>query len=167
MSMFFVVSGMSLDIRSLSTAGVIGLAYFGIRIAGKYAGTYLSSLAVGAPKEVRNYLGLALIPQAGVAIGLAFLGQRLLPDEMGSLLLTIILSSSVLYELIGPAAAKGALFWSGAIRPVSTALESAAAPEPEKLSDAAATVPETASDGMPEPSAQRPIVLSPGKPIAK
>lgn len=167
MSMFFVVSGMSLDIRSLGTAGVIGLAYFGIRIAGKYAGTYLSSLAVGAPKEVRNYLGLALIPQAGVAIGLAFLGQRLLPDEMGSLLLTIILSSSVLYELIGPAAAKGALFWSGAIHPVSTALESAAAPEPEKLSDASATVPETASDGMPEPSAQRPIVLSPGKPIAK
>ena len=51
-------------------------------------------------------MGLALIPQAGVVIGLAFLGQRLLPAEIGNLLLTIILSSSVLYELVGPASAK-------------------------------------------------------------
>lgn len=116
MSMFFVVSGMSLDLSSIQTAGVIGLAYFFIRIIGKYAGTYFSSLAVGFSRPIRKYLGLALIPQAGVAIGLAFLGQRILPGETGDLLLTIILSSSVLYELVGPAAAKGALFLSGTIR---------------------------------------------------
>lgn len=116
MSLFFVVSGMSLDISSIKSAGLIGLAYFFIRIVGKYAGTYFSAMAVGTSKSIRNYLGLALIPQAGVAIGLAFLGQRMLPPEMGNLLLTIILSSSVLYELIGPAAAKGALFLSGTIQ---------------------------------------------------
>ena len=115
MSLFFVVSGMSLDISSIKSAGLIGLAYFFIRIVGKYAGTYFSAMAVGTSKSIRNYLGLALIPQAGVAIGLAFLGQRMLPPEMGNLLLTIILSSSVLYELIGPACAKIALSKSGAI----------------------------------------------------
>ena len=60
-------------------------------------------------------MGLALIPQAGVAIGLAFLGQRLLPPETGNLMLTIILSSSVLYEMVGPISAKAALFLSGSI----------------------------------------------------
>ncbi len=68
------------------------------------------------PAKTRDWLGVTLIPQAGVAIGLAFLGCRLLPAETGEMLLTIILSSSVLYELIGPACAKAALFRrSGAI----------------------------------------------------
>ena len=65
------------------------------------------------PPEVRNYLGLALIPQAGVAIGLAALGARTLGGETGSHLETIILASSVLYELVGPACAKLSLYLSG------------------------------------------------------
>ena len=116
LSMFFVVSGMNLDIRSFSTLGVIGAAYFIIRIAGKYLGAFLGSSIVKTTKEVRNYLGLALIPQAGVAIGLAFLGRRVLTSAMGDMLLAVILSSSVLYELIGPVSAKIALVRSGAIK---------------------------------------------------
>lgn len=114
--MFFVVSGMSLNIRSFGSLGIIGLAYFGIRIAGKYLGAYLGCMAAKTSATIRNYLGLALIPQAGVAIGLAFLGKRVLPNELGNMLLTIILSSSVLYELIGPVSAKMALLHSGDIR---------------------------------------------------
>ena len=72
---------------------------------------------------VRNYLGLALIPQAGVAIGLAALGARTLGGTMGSDLQTIILASSVLYELIGPGCAKLALYLS---RSYSTKLEDVA-----------------------------------------
>lgn len=113
---FFVVSGMNLDISTFSTLGIVGAAYFIIRIAGKYLGAYLGCVIAKTAKEVRNYLGLALIPQAGVAIGLAFLGKRILPDRMGNMLLTIILSSSVLYELIGPACAKIALIYSGSIK---------------------------------------------------
>ena len=64
---------------------------------------------------MKSLLGLALIPQAGVAIGLAFLAQRILPPDMGDMLLTIILASSVLYELAGPGAAKCALVLSGEI----------------------------------------------------
>ena len=67
---------------------------------------------VRTEKRIRNYLGLALIPQAGVAIGLAELGARTIGGEMGEALRTIILASSVLYELIGPACAKLSLYLS-------------------------------------------------------
>lgn len=116
MSMFFIISGMNLDVTAISTAGVIGLSYFFIRILGKYAGAYIGCALTGMSKPITKYIGLALIPQAGVAIGLAFLGQRLLPPEIGSLMLTIILSSSVLYELVGPACAKASFFLSGTIK---------------------------------------------------
>lgn len=115
MSIFFIVSGMNLDLRALETVGIIGISYFAVRIVGKYAGTYVGCLLTGSSREMRNYMGLALIPQAGVAIGLAFLGQRLLPTETGNLMLAIILSSSVLYEMIGPISAKLALVFSGSI----------------------------------------------------
>ena len=121
LSIFFVVSGMNLDIGSFGTLGIIGVAYFFIRIIGKYFGAYFGCMMAGTTKAVRNYLGLALVPQAGVAIGLAFLGRRLLHESSGNMLLTIILSSSVLYELIGPASAKFALFRSGAIKQESLA----------------------------------------------
>jgi len=116
LSVFFVVSGMNLDISSFSTLGIIGISYFIIRIAGKYLGAFLGCIITKTTKEVRNYLGLALIPQAGVAIGLAFLGRRILNGTMGNMLLTIILSSSVLYELVGPVSAKIALLRSGSIK---------------------------------------------------
>lgn len=115
LSIFFVISGMNLDISSFAGLGVIGVAYFFIRIIGKYIGAFIGCSMAKTSKEIRNYLGLALIPQAGVAIGLAFLGQRILAPEAGTMLLTIILSSSVLYEMAGPASAKAALVLSGAI----------------------------------------------------
>lgn len=116
LSTFFVVSGMSLELASFSSFGVIGIFYFFIRIVGKYLGAYWGCAITKTIKEVRNYLGLALIPQAGVSIGLAFLGKRILPEKAGDILLAIILSSSVLYELIGPACAKIALILSGSIK---------------------------------------------------
>ena len=115
MSLFFIISGMNLDIGILKSVGMIGVAYFLIRILGKYCGAYLGAKLAGMDKTIRINLGLALIPQAGVAIGLAFLGRRMLPPAIGELLLTIILSSSVLYELIGPACAKIALTRAGII----------------------------------------------------
>lgn len=115
MSIFFIVSGIRLDVGALRTVGIIGVAYFLVRIVGKYLGTYVSCLLLHTGREIRNYMGLALIPQAGVAIGLAFLGQRMLPPETGSMMLTIILSSSVLYEMVGPVSAKVALLLSGSI----------------------------------------------------
>ncbi len=115
MMLFFVVSGMKLDLSVLSAFGLVGVVYFLVRIAGKYIGAYVGCLLTRQERRTRVYLGAALVPQAGVAIGLAHLAERMLPDAIGSLLVTIILASSVLYELIGPACAKIALFRSGAI----------------------------------------------------
>lgn len=120
MTIFFVLSGMKLDITSLKTAGVIGVAYFFIRIVGKYLGAFIGAVVAKEEKPLRNYLGLALIPQAGVSIGLAFLAERMLPTDVGTMLVTIILSSSVLYELIGPACAKFAIFKTSLITPLQT-----------------------------------------------
>lgn len=120
--LFFVRSGLNFDLgaltdRSGSVGGtpllVIGVCYFAVRILGKYAGAYLGCRMAGKPKNVCRYLGLALIPQAGVAIGLAALGARTIGGEAGEALQTVILASSVLYELIGPACAKLSLFLSG------------------------------------------------------
>ena len=111
--LFFVRSGVCFDLGAL-TGGTgegaslltIGVVYFLVRIAGKYAGAFVGCMMTGKNVLVRNYLGLALIPQAGVAIGLAELGARTLGGTTGSTLRTVILASSVLYELIGPACAK-------------------------------------------------------------
>lgn len=127
--LFFVRSGLSFQLDALvnTSAAVgstplltIGIVYLLTRIAGKYAGAFLGCLVTHKPKEVRNYLGLALVPQAGVAIGLAALGARTLGGETGVALETVILASSVLYELIGPACAKLSLYLSGSY---STKLE--------------------------------------------
>jgi Kef-type K+ transport system membrane component KefB len=115
LSIFFIVSGMSLDITSFRGLGLIGACYFIIRIIGKYLGAYIGCAISKMDARTKNYLGLALIPQAGVAIGLAFLGQRMLPEKSGDMLLTIILSSSVLYELAGPVCAKIAIIKSGSV----------------------------------------------------
>jgi Kef-type K+ transport system membrane component KefB len=120
--LFFVRSGTSFDLGSLfGSSGsidgrpliVIGVGYFIVRVIGKYAGAFLGCQIAHKPVEVRNYLGFALIPQAGVAIGLAEMGARTLGGSVGHSLHTIILASSILYELIGPAAAKASLALSG------------------------------------------------------
>ncbi len=115
LTLFFVVSGMRLNINALASAGIIGIGYFLVRILGKYLGASGGAILTGRSSAIKKYLGLALIPQAGVAIGLAALGERILSGDMGSLLSTIILSSSVLYEMVGPAAAKLSMHLAGAI----------------------------------------------------
>lgn len=127
--LFFVYSGMNFDLKSLvsnqNSLGsmpllVVGIIYFFMRIIGKYLGAYLGCVVTKKPEKTRNFLGLSLIPQAGVAIGLAALGARTLGGEIGSDLQTIILASSVLYEMIGPVCSKLGLYLS---KSYSTKLE--------------------------------------------
>lgn len=115
LSAFFVLSGMRLEITALGSFGLIGLAYFLIRFAGKYAGSLIGCRLLCECPQTRRWLGLGLMPQAAVAVSLAFLAERMLPAREGAMFLNIILASSVLYELIGPACAKLALARSGAI----------------------------------------------------
>ena len=97
---------------------------------------------------------MALIPQAGVAIGLAYLAKRILPDEIGNLLMTIILASSVLYELIGPACAKFALIRSGAIK--KEALKGGG--KPSKASKASAAPVSEPTLTAPEGTVEVPVI---------
>lgn len=119
--LFFVYSGINFDLNSIVSMNVsmgvypllvIGILYFITRIIGKYIGSYLGCKIVKKPKNTTNFLGLALVPQAGVAIGLAALGARSLGGELGNNLQTIILASSVLYEIIGPTLSKLGLYLS-------------------------------------------------------
>lgn len=121
---FFVRSGMSFRLDSLfdTSAGVegvplllIGALYFIVRIAGKYVGALLGCKIFKKPPRTTYTMGLALIPQAGVAIGLSELAARTIGGTLGPVIQTVIMSSSILYELIGPAMAKLALTLSGAI----------------------------------------------------
>ncbi len=141
--MFFVLSGMRLSIPSLVSAGFVGIFYFLVRIVGKYLGATLGGILTHATPEVKKYFGLALIPQAGVSIGLAVLGQRMLPAASGEMLSTIILSSGILYEMVGPACAKAAIRLSGSIpekKPETKAVSKGAI--------AAAATQEAVSDNM-------------------
>ena len=119
--LFFVRSGLSFQLDALTNTAIsvggaslltVGGVYFITRIVGKYAGAFVGCALVRKPKRVRNSLGLALTPQAGVAIGLAALGARTLGGDTGVALETVILASSVLYELIGPGCAKLSLYLS-------------------------------------------------------
>lgn len=110
---FFVYSGMNLELSALLDFGLMGIVYFLVRILGKLLGSFIGGSLSKSSLEVKKYLGLALIPQAGVSIGLAAIAQRSLPVEAGGILATVILSSAILYELIGPVFAKFAIFASG------------------------------------------------------
>ena len=134
--LFFVRSGLCFDLNALFSAGpdgsgsllTVGILYFFARILGKYLGAWLGCRTARFPVPVQRCLGLALIPQAGVSIGLAALCARTLGDGIGSDLYTIIMASSVLYELIGPGCAKLALYLSGSYTPQ---------PRPEQSRDTA------------------------------
>ena len=112
--MFFIISGASLDIRIITSVGVVGAVYVVGRIAGKALGASLGARISNAPKEVRRWLGFTLVPQEGVAIGLATSAAATLP-EYGNRIRTVILCGVVISELIGPVITKTALKKAGEI----------------------------------------------------
>jgi Kef-type K+ transport system membrane component KefB len=112
--LFFFISGAELDISVLPTVGVIGTLYVLFRVVGKVSGAALGAKLSNAAPVVRKYLGFTLIPQAGVAIGLASVAMTVVP-EYGNKIRTIILCGTVIYELVGPVITKLALKKAGEI----------------------------------------------------
>jgi Kef-type K+ transport system membrane component KefB len=112
--MFFVVSGMELDITVLPKVGLIGILYIVCRVIGKVAGASLGAIIMKAPETVKKYIGFSLVPQAGVAIGLSLLAAQMLP-EYGQTIRAVVLSATFIYELAGPAITKVALKKAGEI----------------------------------------------------
>ncbi|MDY0351067.1 MAG: cation:proton antiporter [Desulfobulbaceae bacterium] len=101
--LFFTLAGAHLEVGALKIGGWIGIVYFIARLAGKYFGSWLGALLSGASPVVRNYLGLALFPQAGVAIGLVILinsDPALTPWAV--VITPVVLAGVVFSELFGP-----------------------------------------------------------------
>ena len=115
--LFFVLSGAELDFSIMKDPEVLllGVVYILIRSAGKYFGAFGSSAMCGCEKGTRNYLGITLLPQEGMALGMALTAQSLPGD--GPLIRSIVLFAVLVYELVGPTMTKWALKRSGEIRP--------------------------------------------------
>jgi len=106
--MFYVLAGANLDIGLLGSLGLIGSVYIISRIFGRIGGAYAGAVIAGTEQSIRRYMGLALMAQAGVAIGLAMMAKASLPHTGGAILNTII-ATTVVYEIFGPIAARYAL----------------------------------------------------------
>ncbi len=113
--LFFVISGASLNLAALKSVGLIGVTYIIARFAGKYAGAMLGVTITKQPAVIKKNLGWTLMPQAGVAIGMATMVLRQLPAEYSQVIQTVILCATLVYEIIGPLAAKNALKRAGEI----------------------------------------------------
>ena len=110
--LFFVLAGANLEIASLKNLSIIGLTYLIIRVVGKLLGAYVGGTLSKAPKKVRKYLGFGLVPQAGVALGVALIAKAEFP-EVGGMILDTIIATTVVYELVGPILTQFALVKSG------------------------------------------------------
>ena len=121
--LFFVLSGADLNLSIFAGDTVLFLLfaagfYLVFRVLGKWGGAYLGATLTHCEPQVRKYLGIALIPQAGVAIGLAASAGKSLAvinPEVGGMITAIILTSTIVYELVGPALTKMALSKAGEI----------------------------------------------------
>ncbi|MBO4847705.1 MAG: cation:proton antiporter [Clostridia bacterium] len=120
--LFFVISGADLKLEILPKVGLAGFIYVIVRAAGKYTGAFTGAAIVRSEKTVRDYLGLTLLPQAGVAIGMAQMvaasgDLAVVADQV----VTVVLFATLIYELTGPIITKAALSAAGEIdKTVST-----------------------------------------------
>ena len=111
---FFVISGASIDFSVINSISIVlvALIYIVVRSLGKYSGAYLGSLVSKAEPDVRKYLGITLLPQAGVAIGMANMAKAAFDvhgSHTGDVIYTIVLTATLVYELVGPLLTKLAL----------------------------------------------------------
>lgn len=113
--LFFVLSGANLDLSVLPSVGMVGVAYVLARAAGKSLGATAGALAERCEPSIIKYLGFTLIPQAGVAIGMARMSMTALP-EYGAIINAVVLAGTLIYELTGPVITKIVLTKAGEIQ---------------------------------------------------
>ncbi len=114
--LFFVLSGAALDFSVLASVGLVGVLYVLVRVIGKMAGATAGAVIEKCDRNTIRYLGLTLIPQAGVAIGMARLAVTDLPSY-GAAINAVVLAATFIYELTGPVVTKWALTRAGEIKP--------------------------------------------------
>ena len=111
---FFVLAGCRLDISLLPKLGIVGAAYLVVRVIGKISGASMGGALSKAPETVKRYIGFGLLSQVGVAVGLAIVVSREFPGTaLGSMVITILLATTIITELVGPVATKNAIIKAG------------------------------------------------------
>ncbi len=113
--MFFVLNGADLNLSVLKQIGIVGIIYVVLRVVGKIFGAWFGAKISKADKVISKYLGFALIPQAGVAIGLSLVAVDILDFETAGMIRAIILCATLIYELVGPLVTKITLKKAGEI----------------------------------------------------
>lgn len=118
-ALFFVISGAELELGVFTELAIvfIGLIYIIFRSLGKYVGTFFSAKLTKCEPNICKYLGITLLPQAGVALGMCTTAMQL--GEEGNLIRNITLFAVLIYEIFGPVATRMALTASGDIKPMS------------------------------------------------
>ena len=113
--LFFVLSGAELNLGILANPAVllIGAVYIVFRSLGKYLGAYGSCALTNCSESIQKHLGITLLPQAGVALGMALTAQQL---SDGAMVRSVVLFSVLVYELVGPALTKRSLIAAGEIQ---------------------------------------------------
>ncbi|GAA0182359.1 cation:proton antiporter [Clostridium sediminicola] len=107
---FFILAGSRLNISLLPQIGLIGTSYLLFRMLGKVMGATLGGIISNAPTAVKKYIGFGLFSQVGVAVGLAIIVSREFQGtNLGSLVITILLGTTIITELIGPISTKNAI----------------------------------------------------------
>ena len=116
-ALFFVLSGAELELSVFTDLAIVGIgvAYIFSRSLGKYLGAFGSAKIMKCDKETTKYLGITLLPQAGVALGMSVTAMEL--GEVGEMIRNIVLFSVLIYELFGPVMTKWALTRAGNIEP--------------------------------------------------
>ena len=117
-ALFFVVSGAELELHVFTEAAIVGIGvvYILFRSLGKYYGSLISTRLTHCAPPVCKYLGITLLPQAGVALGMCITARQLGPE--GDLIRNITLFAVLIYELVGPVLTKQALTKAGDIKPM-------------------------------------------------
>lgn len=135
-ALFFVISGAELDLRVFTDAIIVGIGviYILFRSIGKYVGTWMSAKWMRCDENTCKYLGITLLPQAGVALGMCVTAGKQL-GEQGDLIRNIILFSVLVYELFGPVLTRMALTKAGDIQPMPEHVKNR---RHQKLAEAAA-----------------------------
>ena len=115
MVLFFILAGASLEVGALQAIGWIGLVYIALRAGGLVVGAYLGGVVGGAEPRIRRWMGLAIMPQAGVALGMALVAGNAFP-ELRDTILPLVIGSTVVFELAGPAFTRLAIIRAGEAR---------------------------------------------------
>ena len=119
LALFFVISGAELELNVFMDIAIvaIGVVYIIFRSLGKYFGTFVSAKITKCSPNICKYLGITLLPQAGVALGMCTIAMAL-PGNQGALIRNITLFAVLIYELVGPLLTRQALTAAGDIKPI-------------------------------------------------